>query len=77
MVVAFANGALRAIESQLIAERIADLARTPFGTSAVTILPGGGVRRMGRWETGSLFQKRCRSEIPNQATPDRRRAVLP
>lgn len=36
MVVAFANGALRAIESQLIAERIADLARTPFGTSTVS-----------------------------------------
>lgn len=36
MVVAFANGALRAIESQLIAERIADLAQTPFGTSAVS-----------------------------------------
>ncbi len=36
MVVAYANGALRAIESQLIAERIADLARTPFGGSAVS-----------------------------------------
>lgn len=36
MVVAYANGALRAVESQLIAERIAELARTPFGTSAVS-----------------------------------------
>ncbi len=36
LVVAFANGALRAIESRLIAERIAELARTPFGTSAVS-----------------------------------------
>lgn len=36
MVVAFANGALRAIESQLIAERIAELAQTPFGGSAVS-----------------------------------------
>jgi ABC-2 type transport system permease protein len=36
MVVAFANGALRSIESTLIAERIAELARTPFGTSAVS-----------------------------------------
>jgi len=36
MLVAFTNGALRAIESQLIAERIAELARTPFGTSAVS-----------------------------------------
>jgi ABC-2 type transport system permease protein len=35
MVLAFTNGALRAIESQLIAERIAALARTPFGTSAL------------------------------------------
>jgi ABC-2 type transport system permease protein len=31
LVVAFANGALRAVEAQLIAERIAELARTPFG----------------------------------------------
>jgi ABC-2 type transport system permease protein len=36
MVLAFVNGALRAIESQLIAERIAALARTPFGTPAVS-----------------------------------------
>lgn len=36
LVLAFANGALRAIESQLIAERIAALARTPFGGSAVS-----------------------------------------
>jgi len=36
MLVAFTNGALRAIESQLIAERIAALARTPFGTSVVS-----------------------------------------
>lgn len=36
MLVAFTNGALRAIESRLIAERIAELARTPFGTSAVS-----------------------------------------
>jgi ABC-2 type transport system permease protein len=36
MVVAFANGALRTVESQLIAERIAELARTPFGGSAVS-----------------------------------------
>lgn len=36
MVLAFTNGALRAIESQLIAERIAALARTPFGTSTVS-----------------------------------------
>lgn len=36
MVVAFANGALRTIESTLIAERIVELARTPFGTSAVS-----------------------------------------
>ena len=36
MVVAFTNGALRGIESTLIAERIAELARTPFGTSAVS-----------------------------------------
>lgn len=36
MVVAFTNGALRAIESQLVAERIAELARTPYGTSAVS-----------------------------------------
>lgn len=36
MVVAFVNGSLRAIESQLIAERIAELARTPFGGSAVS-----------------------------------------
>jgi len=36
MVLAFVNGALRAVESQLIAERIAALARTPFGTSAVS-----------------------------------------
>lgn len=36
LVVAFTNGTLRAIESQLIAERIAELARTPYGTSAVS-----------------------------------------
>lgn len=36
MVMAIVNGALRAIESELIAERIAELARTPFGTSAVS-----------------------------------------
>ena len=36
MMLAYANGALRAIESRLIAERIASLARTPFGTPAVT-----------------------------------------
>ena len=36
MLVAFTNGTLRAIESRLIAERIAELARTPFGTSAVS-----------------------------------------
>ena len=36
LVVAFTNGALRAIESQLIAERIAELARNPYGTSAVS-----------------------------------------
>lgn len=36
MVVAYANGALRAIESRLIAERISELARTPFGTTAIT-----------------------------------------
>jgi ABC-2 type transport system permease protein len=36
MLVAFTNGALRAIESQLIAERIAELARTPFSTPAVS-----------------------------------------
>jgi ABC-2 type transport system permease protein len=36
MLVAFTNGALRAIESRLIAERIAELARTPFGTSVVS-----------------------------------------
>ncbi len=36
MVVAFTNGTLRAIESQLVAERIAELARTPYGTSAVS-----------------------------------------
>jgi ABC-2 type transport system permease protein len=36
MLVAFTNGALRAVESRLIAERIAELARTPFGTSAVS-----------------------------------------
>ena len=36
MLVAFTNGALRAIETRLIAERIAELARTPFGTSAVS-----------------------------------------
>ena len=36
MLVAFTNGALRAIESQLVAERIAELARTPYGSSAVS-----------------------------------------
>jgi len=36
MVQAFTNGALKAIEAELIAERIADLARTPFGTSTVS-----------------------------------------
>ena len=36
MVVAFTNGTLRAIESQLVAERIAELARTPYGTTAVS-----------------------------------------
>ena len=36
MVVAYTNGALRAIESSLIAERISELARTPFGTAAIT-----------------------------------------
>lgn len=36
MMLAYTNGALRAIESRLIAERIAGLARTPFGTPAVT-----------------------------------------
>ena len=36
MVVAYVNGALRAVESQLIAERIAELARTPYGTTAVS-----------------------------------------
>jgi len=36
MVQAFANGALKAVESRLIAERIADLARTPFGGSMVS-----------------------------------------
>jgi len=36
MVQAFANGALKAVEARLIAERIADLARTPFGTSTVS-----------------------------------------
>ncbi len=36
MLIAFTNGALRAIESRLIAERIAELARTPFGTSVVS-----------------------------------------
>jgi ABC-2 type transport system permease protein len=33
MVVAFTNGALRAIESRIIAERIAELARTPYGSA--------------------------------------------
>lgn len=56
MVVAYANGALRAIESRLITERISELARTPFGTAAISTpqagpdlfqsvkdeLPGGG-----------------------------------
>lgn len=36
MVQAFANGALKAVEARLVAERIADLARTPFGGSAVS-----------------------------------------
>ncbi len=36
MLVAFTNGALRAVESRLIAERIAELARTPFGTATVS-----------------------------------------
>jgi len=36
MLVAFTNGALRAVESQLVAERIAELARTPYGTSTVS-----------------------------------------
>jgi ABC-2 type transport system permease protein len=36
MVQAFANGALKAVEARLIAERIADLARTPFGGSMVS-----------------------------------------
>jgi ABC-2 type transport system permease protein len=31
MLVAFTNGALRAVESQLVAERIAELTRAPFG----------------------------------------------
>jgi len=36
MVMAIVNGALRGIESELIAERIATLARTPFGQPAVS-----------------------------------------
>jgi len=36
LVLAFANGALRAIEAELIGERIADLARSPLGTPAVS-----------------------------------------
>jgi ABC-2 type transport system permease protein len=36
LVLAFANGTLHAIEAQLIGERIADLARTPFGASTVS-----------------------------------------
>lgn len=41
MVVAYANGALRAIESRLIAERISELARTPFGTAAISTPQAG------------------------------------
>lgn len=36
LVLAFTNGALHAVEAGLIGERIADLARTPFGTSTVS-----------------------------------------
>lgn len=36
MAQAFANGALKAVEARLVAERIADLARTPFGGSVVS-----------------------------------------
>ena len=36
LVLAFANGTLHAIEAQLIGERIAELARTPFGASVVS-----------------------------------------
>jgi len=36
LVLAFTNGALRAIEAELIGERIAELARSPLGTPAVS-----------------------------------------